>query len=121
RLSYLGGWLPLSTEQAERATRLALAAIAAMPPTRGYVGVDLVLGEGVAGQDDRVIEINPRLTTSYAALRSAVEENLAEQMLAATGGTPVKLTPTGKSIEFDADGSIRRQNIDFMPNSQVNG
>ena len=45
----------------------------------GFIGVDLVLGEKAG--DDRVIEINPRPTTSYCALRRRSSVNLARLSL----------------------------------------
>jgi len=104
---YLGGEYPLPPELAARATRLAVAAINAMPPAIGYVGVDLVLGDSLNGSGDAVIEVNPRLTTSYAGLRSIVEENLAEAMLAVAEGKSVSITPTGRPVAFANDGAVR--------------
>lgn len=103
---YLGGRLPLSPPLAERAQRLALATMAAMPTTVGYVGIDLVLGVADDGSEDTVIEINPRLTTSYVGLRAACRENLAAAMVeAACGGRPT-LSWTGEKLEFRADGTL---------------
>jgi predicted ATP-grasp superfamily ATP-dependent carboligase len=78
RFHYLGGSLPIPKALAERAIRLALQAVSAIDGLRGYVGVDLVLGDD---GDDRAIEINPRLTTSYLGLRQLCKENLAEMIL----------------------------------------
>jgi tyramine---L-glutamate ligase len=80
RFTYLGGRLPLATELDERARRLALAAVATLPQPLGYLGIDLVLGKPNDGSDDRVIEINPRLTTSYVGLRVLSRTNLAAAM-----------------------------------------
>ena len=43
------------------------------------MGVDLILGNHA--EEDCVIEINPRLTTSYLLLRQAAQENLAESIV----------------------------------------
>lgn len=75
RFRYRGGRLPLGPALAERARRVALAAVACVPGLAGYVGVDLVLGATPA--DDRAIEINPRVTTSYVGLRRLTRANLA--------------------------------------------
>lgn len=79
RFTYLGGALPLDSGLAERARCLASAAVDACSGMLGYLGVDLVLGNNAKG--DRVVEINPRLTTSYLVLRKACRQNLAEIML----------------------------------------
>ena len=64
RFRYLGGSVPLTAELSERAIRAGRRAVEAIGGLRGYVGVDVVLGD-----TDQVIEINPRLTTSYVGLR----------------------------------------------------
>lgn len=78
---YEGGELPIPQLLAERAIRLARQAIDCVPGLFGYVGVDLILGEREDGTDDCVIEINPRLTTSYVGMRALAEFNLAEAVV----------------------------------------
>ncbi|HEV3417550.1 MAG TPA: ATP-grasp domain-containing protein [Pirellulales bacterium] len=107
---YLGGALPLPHESGRRAVALAERAIAAMPDPFGYVGVDLVLGNEPDGRDDVVIEINPRLTTSYVGLRALAKVNLAAAMLAVAAGEPARLSFAPHPLEFDADGTIRTLN-----------
>jgi predicted ATP-grasp superfamily ATP-dependent carboligase len=75
RFHYQGGRAPLAAELRPRAEALARRAVACVPGLAGYVGVDLVLGEEAA--HDAVIEINPRLTTSYLGLRRLARGNLA--------------------------------------------
>ena len=58
---------------AQLASRIAQA----MPGLWGYVGVDLLQCE----QDIRVLEVNPRLTSSYVALSSSQQFNPARQVL----------------------------------------
>jgi hypothetical protein len=107
RFRYLGGVMPLLAELTGRATELARRAVAAVPRLAGYVGVDLVLGDTPAG--DTVIEINPRLTTSYVGLRAVYPQNLAGLMLQAVRGDPIDLpAPTG-SVRFHPDGRVERQ------------
>lgn len=68
RIRYEGGEIPLQPRAArQRARALAARALETVPGLRGFVGVDLILGE--TPQDDAIIEINPRLTTSYTGLR----------------------------------------------------
>jgi predicted ATP-grasp superfamily ATP-dependent carboligase len=47
------------------------------PNTIGYFGIDMILADDP--DNDVVIEINPRLTTSYCYLREWSQENLAEK------------------------------------------
>ena len=105
--TYLGGSTPLAPELDRRARRLALAAVATLPQPLGYIGVDLILGEVADGSSGCVIEINPRLTTSYVGIRSACRENLAAAMLAIAAGQPAALSFHTEPLEFDSDGTIR--------------
>ena len=79
RLSYLGGRIPLAADLAQRATQLAQDAAAWIPGLHGFVGVDMILGD--RPEDDRVIDVNPRLTVSYVALSRLCTTNLAEALL----------------------------------------
>ena len=103
RFQYQGGSLPLPTPLAERAIALGRRAIDCVPGLLGYVGVDLVLGEG----GDFAIEINPRLTTSYIGLRAACHDNLAERIIALMQGIrmpPLRWKPD--RITFDVNGTV---------------
>jgi predicted ATP-grasp superfamily ATP-dependent carboligase len=71
---YEGGVIPLEHHQRHLAMAYACRAASLVPGLRGYVGVDVVLTENQC----YVIEINPRLTTSYAGLRQVISINLAE-------------------------------------------
>lgn len=106
RLRYLGGQLPLTPGLAERAKSLAERALAAMPAAVGYVGVDLVLGREPDGSEDVVIEVNPRLTTSYVGLRAAARSNLAESMWRIAQGESQAVEFSDRAIEFDSSGNV---------------
>ena len=71
---YRGGTVPMEHASRQRAFELAQQAVALFPGLRGYVGVDLILGQ----EDAWLVEINPRLTTSYIGLRQVVNINLAK-------------------------------------------
>jgi hypothetical protein len=70
---YLGSQVPFQHKAGGRAMDLACSAAHLIPGLRGYVGVDLVLTD----DDALIIEINPRLTTSYIGLRQVAPVNLA--------------------------------------------
>jgi predicted ATP-grasp superfamily ATP-dependent carboligase len=106
RLRYLGGELPLPSGLTARAAELAKRALAALPPTIGYVGVDIVLGRDPYGGEDAVIEVNPRLTTSYVGLRAAAQSNLAEAMWRLARGETQDLTFSDRPLEFDPAGNV---------------
>jgi predicted ATP-grasp superfamily ATP-dependent carboligase len=113
QLSYQGGAVPLDDALVPRARDLAMRTVTSLrgefaaEEFRGYMGVDLVLGADHSGADDRVIEINPRLTTSYVGLRALAEDNLAEAMLNLAQGRRVDLSWRPGTIEFDALGELR--------------
>lgn len=65
-----------------RYPRLARNVAAALPGLRGFVGVDLIVGRG----GPRVLEVNPRLTTSYVGLRESTGLNPAGLVLDLMGG-----------------------------------
>ena len=97
---YVGGEMPLTPELCRRATQLAHSVANALPTTTGYVGIDVVLGDKPDGSLDFVIEINPRLTTSYVGLREICRENLAAAMLAVASGEMVPLSFDSRVIRF---------------------
>ena len=74
---------------------------------RGWIGIDMVLGSAENGASDFVIEINPRLTTSYIGLRRICKQNLAQVMWQAAAGETVELSYKAGRIEFLSDGAIR--------------
>lgn len=106
RFAYRGGRVISDKRLQERARRLAEPALAAMPPANGFIGIDLMLGGSSSGQDDFVIEVNPRLTTSYVGLRKWLTTNLAEAMLNIVQGRSVELLSGSREVEFDANGEV---------------
>lgn len=100
RFQYLGGETPLPAPFAVRAERLAHAACRAFPPTIGYWGLDLVLGDS-PGEGDYVIEVNPRLTTSYLGLRKlAGDGNLVAAMIRLAAGEEDELSFHTQPVQF---------------------
>jgi predicted ATP-grasp superfamily ATP-dependent carboligase len=107
RFRYFGGSIPLPPKLAERAVRLARRAVWTVAGLRGYVGVDLVMGAPTDGSQDAVIEINPRLTTSYVGLRALAVTNLADALLRIScGEEPPALLWKPGCVDFRADGSV---------------
>jgi predicted ATP-grasp superfamily ATP-dependent carboligase len=101
---YNGGQGPLEDEDQRRAAALAARAIAAMPPTvRGFVGLDLLLGDRAS--EDYVIEINPRLTTSYVGLRYIIRGNLAARLFDLESG-PVSCAASVNAVRWTPAGQV---------------
>lgn len=104
---YEGGTVPIAESLAKRAIHLARQAISCFLGLRGFVGVDLVLGPPENGEKDVVIEINPRLTTSYLGLRRMTKDNLAQALIALVNGQ-------------NCDVTWQKNVVDFFPNGHCN-
>jgi hypothetical protein len=101
---YNGGIGPLGEDIQRRAMSLATRVIAVMPPTaRGFVGLDLLIGDRPS--EDFVIEINPRLTTSYVGLRRMIQGNLAARLIGIESG-PIVCTASTESVRWTPDGHV---------------
>ena len=75
--SYEGGIVPFEHPLKDFALALAEKVVESFPGLRGYVGVDIVL----AGERAFVLDVNPRLTTSYVGLRKVANFNIAEALI----------------------------------------
>ncbi len=74
--SYEGGIVPFNHPRVEETFKAAQATVKRFR-VRGYVGVDMVL----TSSGPVVIEVNPRLTTSYVGLRKVLNFNPAGEIL----------------------------------------
>jgi predicted ATP-grasp superfamily ATP-dependent carboligase len=101
--AYAGGEVPLESPAAGRARAAAVRACRAIPGLAGYVGVDLILTPG----GPLVVELNPRLTTSYLGLRAATRANLAAAAIAAVEGRRPAAMRFERTVRFDAGGRVR--------------
>lgn len=107
-LRYLGGCVPVMTHQigvapeVEEISTMLDRIGSVFPGLRGYVGIDLLIqpnGHCV------VVEINPRLTTSYIGYRRLTKMNLAERWLSFS---PVSFRPIAwqeRLVSFSPDGT----------------
>lgn len=80
-LEYAGCETPLSDGFQLRAERLLDQVLNALPPFTGYLGIDILFGDQLDGSLDYVIEINPRMTTSYCDTRRNCKQNPMEWLL----------------------------------------
>jgi predicted ATP-grasp superfamily ATP-dependent carboligase len=71
---YSGGLVPFDHSLQAEAFEVAKKLVEFFKELRGYVGVDFVLNE----DEPVVVEVNPRLTTSYVGLRRVVNFNPAQ-------------------------------------------
>jgi hypothetical protein len=107
QLDYLGGKRILNSQLIDRAIKLGLRTLGSLPPTNGYVGIDLVLDDDRSGNGDYVIEVNPRLTTSYIGLREIATTNLAGAMLQIATGMSPDVQFSNGPVNFLSDGTIK--------------
>ncbi len=56
-----------------QALQLAREVVAAIPGLWGYIGIDFIFGE----ENPQILEVNPRLTTSYVGLKRSIGVNPA--------------------------------------------
>ncbi len=108
-LEYAGGSAPVRGRHARVAAHAARRAAAALQRAagdlRGPVGVDLVLTPRGAV----VIEINPRLTTSFIGLRRLARINPARYLLDGAAGRPLPARAAlSGACRFAAGGRVRR-------------
>ena len=83
-------------------TALAERVVCAIPGLAGFFGIDFV--QGAAGPI--VIEVNPRLTSSYAGLKAARGLNAAERVLQPAGGQhlPPSSGHRGRQVRLTLNG-----------------
>ncbi len=75
--NYNGGTVPLVHPQKQEAFAIAEKIAGIFPGLRGYFGVDLILTE----KEPVVVDVNPRLTTSYVGLSRVAKFNVAQALL----------------------------------------
>jgi predicted ATP-grasp superfamily ATP-dependent carboligase len=98
RFAFLGSEVGAMADSEGMFARLAERIAQAIPGLWGYFGIDLIL----AGSSAVVLEINPRLTTSYAGLRAAVGVNPAGLVLRLFEGRELPaIPPPRRSVVVD--------------------
>lgn len=93
-ISYNGGIVPFKHNLSDKAKNIAKTAVESVDGLKGYVGVDLILNEKT--EEIIVIELNPRLTTPYVALREILNFNLTKAIINSINGElPGNITCNG--------------------------
>jgi predicted ATP-grasp superfamily ATP-dependent carboligase len=102
---FLGTTVNSLNDDAGRYAQLAQSVAAAIPGLWGHVGVDFIVAE----QGVVVLEVNPRMTTSYCGLHASIGCNpaaLVLDLLAGPGATPrARARPVAISVDMTAFGS----------------
>jgi tyramine---L-glutamate ligase len=91
--SYEGGAIPFEHWLKQEAFKISEKVIEGFSDLKGYVGVDLILTE----HKPFIVDVNPRLTTSYVGLRKVARFNVAEALVNSVlkGTLPTKLENEG--------------------------
>ena len=105
RFTYVGGTIPSDDPLDSSVANLISKISDRIPGLRGYVGFDLIL-PGHRGARPLIVDINPRLTTSYLGYRAISGENLAGRILWPDHEWP---QPDWRRpfVVFGADGAIQ--------------
>jgi len=109
RLTYHGGQVPCESAIADCIMPVAEQLAAAIGPFSGYVGADLLVDLSAVEKSPAsvlVVEINPRLCTSYVGYRALTADNLAAWLLQQNHGRTIRWT--SQVVTFSASGEITR-------------
>lgn len=110
RPTYVGGRLLADGDGGDRALALGCRSVRALidraGPAAGWVGVDMILGSRADGRDDRVLEINPRLTTSFVGLSVAAGGGLVRMIGDAAMGRQPDARGPFAPFSFRATGEV---------------
>ena len=105
-IKYAGGRVPADLEPpiGRAVQHLVRQVCESIPGLSGYVGFDVIVPQEPPLQP-LVVDINPRLTTSYLGYRSLTDDNIAARLLQTEG--PYSAIPWKKTaVDFDTRGHI---------------
>jgi hypothetical protein len=116
--SYEGGVVPFDHPFKHEAFKMAEKVTGSFAGLRGYVGVDLVLAE----DKPFVVDVNPRLTTSYVGLSRVAGFNVAEAMVKAVlkNKLPARRESNG-FVYFSKVGTSKPTVSSFQKAARING
>jgi hypothetical protein len=92
--SYQGGIVPFEHPREHDAFAVAKKVVELFPGLRGYVGVDLILTENAVF----VVDVNPRLTTSFVGLHKVANFNVAEALINSVMSGKLPLKPEVQGV-----------------------
>lgn len=101
-IGYNGGKVPFNHTKAKKAKYIAKKAVESLNGLKGYVGVDMILGDEVY-----LVEINSRITTPYVALRQMLNFNLGEAIVASVNGYLPQEVKLEGEIEFHKNENLQ--------------
>jgi hypothetical protein len=74
---YIGGIVPFESPLKDRAFKLTEKIVESIKGLIGFIGIDLIL----SNNDIVIVDINPRITTSYVGLKKVIRINLAKALI----------------------------------------
>ncbi len=107
RFRFLGGRIPAFRHVQHNVEQLVHRACVCIPGLCGYVGFDFILPDDEPNKP-LLVEINPRLTTSYLGYRALSVENISERIIFPARTFP-KLMWKRQAANFQADGTVTRK------------
>jgi predicted ATP-grasp superfamily ATP-dependent carboligase len=109
---YYGGQIPCGPHVASAVVEVADQLAREFGSFSGYVGADLVVTRDTRGiSEAHVIEINPRLCTSYVGYRALAKDNLAAALLQQSQEQPFRWN--SGTVHFDSAGNVEM--VDQVP------
>ncbi|HEV7279476.1 MAG TPA: ATP-grasp domain-containing protein [Pirellulaceae bacterium] len=103
---YGGGEILTDPDEIQMAHDAMRFALAKLPPFVGYLGVDLIL----TPDGPRIVEVNPRMTTSYVGARAAIDESLADLTLRVARGEAIPSPRVTRCVRYDTRGGVEPMN-----------
>lgn len=115
---YMGGAVPLEHKLREKAFEVAKAVVGCFSGLRGYVGIDLILTK----DDVFVVDVNPRLTTSFVGLSRVAGFIIADSIVKAAlnGELPTSVPVNGYCV-FSKVVTTRPDNEDMKRSYSMPG
>jgi tyramine---L-glutamate ligase len=98
-LKYQGSIVPCQPELHPAIEPFAHTIAAALGSFSGYIGVDFIVKPN-SENPFQIVEVNPRLCTSYLAYRRLTECNLIDRMLSPRSDVPISWKPAAVSFRF---------------------
>ncbi|QDT44410.1 carbamoyl phosphate synthase-like protein [Gimesia alba] len=105
--AYQGGVIPakLELDVVDSIHKLISRVCEQLPGLVGYVGFDILLPDADP-MKPLIVEVNPRLTTSYVGYRQLTLDNLAERIVNGSSCYSALKWELEREIEFQPDGSL---------------
>jgi predicted ATP-grasp superfamily ATP-dependent carboligase len=107
---YEGGCVPLDHPLKARALSIAEHVVESFPGLRGYIGVDVVLGN----DNVYIVDVNPRLTSSYVGLHVTCTFNLAKAIVDAITLAKLPEKCAYSSVAFFAKCQTAKPTVDQL-------